>query len=503
MIDRTEFRKPWRCADASSGGIAAIIDAGHSGTSLARCALMPIRHRCVLIALCLSVVVTVTASVSAATVRVYQIEDLGFFPGNGYLVGYAINVHGDVAGSFLAADGMMHAFRWTAAAGLEDLGTNGGFASLAFAMNDAGDVVGTYWDRNWGSHPFIASPGRGMTDVGLRYPEIQRLNGVTNDLRLVGYTWGWHAFRTLRDGTLQELTSMLSIANGINENGDVTGAIWPDGSLAGPSQAFRYADATGLVALGTIAGGSSGGRAINMDGVVAGFSGVTTTIPTRAFRAKPGMAMEDLGVLPRGFLASAGNAVDAYALNDRGDVVGIADGWFTWTPFLYTDAMGIVDLKFHITLQQQLAYLMEDASGINHVGQIIVHYSNFDGSKFGTARLTPFDREFGGPVAAPTVDTPVLRPPDNRMVWVSVDPHVTDEYDAEPLCRVTRVINSEQPATGPDPDVSIDYGLSVQLRATRRGSGPGRTYTIVLSCSDRLGVTSETNIVVNVPHDER
>jgi hypothetical protein len=86
---------------------------------------------------------------------------------------------------------------------------------------------------------------------------------------------------------------------------------------------------------------------------------------------------------------------------------------------------------------------------------------------------------------------------------VSVDPHVTDEYDPEPLCRISRVINSEGPASGPDPDVSIDYGLSVQLRATRLGTGPGRSYTIVLSCSDRLGVTSETNIVVAVPHDNR
>ena len=87
------------------------------------------------------------------------------------------------------------------------------------------------------------------------------------------------------------------------------------------------------------------------------------------------------------------------------------------------------------------------------------------------------------------------------MVMVSVDPHVTDEFDPEPVCRITQVVNSERPASGPDPDVSIDYFLGVQLRATRLGSGSGRIYTLKLSCSDKLGATSTTDVVVTVPHD--
>ena len=89
------------------------------------------------------------------------------------------------------------------------------------------------------------------------------------------------------------------------------------------------------------------------------------------------------------------------------------------------------------------------------------------------------------------------------MVIVRVDPRVTGEYDPEPICRITRVVNSEGPAAGADPDVLIDYALSVQLRATRLGSGQGRTYTIVLGCHDRLGVSSTSTVVVTVPHDSR
>jgi probable HAF family extracellular repeat protein len=343
-----------------------------------------------------------------------------------------------------------------------------------------------------------------MVDLSVRYPDIEWVYGISNDGRLTGFTWAWHAFRTQPDGRFEELTSNFSFGAGINDSGDVVGVVWRDGAQTEPRQAFRYSDADGFVDLGTVAGGWSGGRAINRNGAVVGFSGGTAGVPVRPFRAKPGLPIEDLGALPWGFLGAAAGG-DAYALNDNGDVVGIADGWLSWTPFVYTDATGMIDLKFRITMAEQLKYSMGDASGINNAEQIMVHYGTFDGTTFGlgTARLTPYEREFNGPVARPTIDTSVLTPPDNRMVMVSVDPRVSDEYDPEPLCRISRVINSEGPASGPDPDVSIDYGLSVQLRATRLGTGPGRSYTIVLSCSDRLGVTSETNIVVAVPHDNR
>lgn len=454
-------------------------------------------HRLAAFACCGFLFVGTVTPVCADTVRVYRVESLGFLPGSSYLVGIATNASGDVAGYTIAGDGMLHAFRWTAATGLEDLGTNG-VASMASAMNDRGDVVGTYWDGAGFGHPFIAPRGGVMTDLSQRFPEVSQINGISNDGRLTGSTWQSHAFRTQPDGTLQELTSNFSFGASINDRGEVAGVVWRDGSMTEPRRAFRYSDAAVLTDLGTLNGGWSGGNAINRDGTVVGFSGSTDTTPTRAFRAMRGLPMQDLGVLPWGFL---GGAVAAGAINDAGDVVGTADGWLSWTPFLFTDASGIIDLRFRITTADRMMFSINAGSAINNAGQIIA--SGDTSSGYGTVRLTPIEREFGGPVASPRVDVPVLSPPDNRMVIVRVDPHVTDEYDPEPACRISRVVSSEGPASGPDRDVIIDYALSVQLRATRLGSAAGRTYTIMLSCSDRLGVTSTSSVTVAVPHDNR
>jgi probable HAF family extracellular repeat protein len=96
-------------------------------------------------------------------VRVYQVEDLGFIGGSNYLVGIAMNTHGDAAGWATGADGVLRAFRWTQAGGLEDLGTNGGQSAMASAINDDGDVVGKYWDQEGSEHPFIAKRGGVLT----------------------------------------------------------------------------------------------------------------------------------------------------------------------------------------------------------------------------------------------------------------------------------------------------------------------------------------------------
>jgi probable HAF family extracellular repeat protein len=445
------------------------------------------------------------SSVSADTVRVYHIEDLGFLGNGTYLVGVAMNAGGDIAGYAIGSEGTLRAFRWTAAGGLEDLGTNGGRAAMALGINDNGDVVGKYWDQNWFDHSFIARRGGAMTDLKAAYPQIFLANAISNDGRLTGHTWqgsSWQgfAFRTQPDGTLQEISPYFGYGTGINDQGDVAGVGWHDPSLTAPQTAFRYSDATGYVDLGTLSGGRSGGRSINRDGVIVGWSGGIEDVPTHAFRAKPGRPMEDLGAVPYGFL---GGVSDAYSINDAGDVVGLSDGRFGWIPFLYTDAGGMIDLRYRITTAERLKFSLEPATAINNAGQIVAGYFNSTGVAYGTVRLTPVEREFGGPVAAPTVEPAVLTPPDGRMVSVSIDPHVTDEYDPEPICRISQIVNSEGPQSGSDPDVEITYFLSANLRATRLGSGSGRTYTLKLSCTDALGVTSTTDVVVIVPHDSR
>ena len=433
---------------------------------------------------------------SADPVRVYRVEDLGFLGGSNYLVGVAINAHGDVAGWTTGADGVLRAFRWTAAGALEDLGTNGGQAAMASAINDAGDVVGQYWAEDGGELPFIARRGGVMTDLSTMYPEILEIDSINNDGQLAGLTRSGHAFKTLPGGALVEFGTHFSFAASLNGAGEVAGVGWHDETRSLPQTAFRYSDATALVDLGTIRGGGSGAYAINSRGVIVGWAGGTQAIPARAFRAKPGLPMEDLGVLAGGFLG--GTAV-AYAVNDAGDTVGAADGPLGWSPFLYTDARGMIDLRDRMPIADQWVFVVDAATAINQAGQIVAGYNSPSQDRYGTVRLTPVP--FDGPVAAPTADPSVLGPPNHRMVAVTVAPHATDAYDAAPICRIARVVNSEGPRSGLDRDVAITGPLSVNLRATRQGSGPGRSYTITLGCSDVLGAASMADVVVVAPHD--
>ena len=82
------------------------------------------------------------------------------------------------------------------------------------------------------------------------------------------------SFRTQPDGAFQELTSTSSFGAGINENGDVTGVLWRDGLQSEPRHAFRYSDADGVLDLGTLRGGWTGGRAINLNRLRYGKSAV-------------------------------------------------------------------------------------------------------------------------------------------------------------------------------------------------------------------------------------
>ena len=66
-----------------------------------------------------------------------------------------------------AGDAETHAFSWTQADGMVDLGTLGGTSSIAFAVNEGGQVVGD--SRTAGdaaTHAFSWTEEGGMVDLG-------------------------------------------------------------------------------------------------------------------------------------------------------------------------------------------------------------------------------------------------------------------------------------------------------------------------------------------------
>jgi subtilisin-like proprotein convertase family protein len=93
--------------------------------------------------------------------------------------------------------------------------------------------------------------------------------------------------------------------------------------------------------------------------------------------------------------------------------------------------------------------------------------------------------------------------PNHKMVPVRIDYTVDDNCSA--TCSLS--VASSEPVSGVGkgdkaPDWKIIDANNVQLRTERRGNGPGRTYTVTITCADPAGGRSSTPVRVFVPHDQ-
>lgn len=116
-----------------------------------------------------------------------------------------------------------------------------------------------------------------------------------------------------------------TIAQGINNAGQVVGYTRLGASFSDPSRAFRTAANQSIKStdnLGTLGGASSFGYAINASGQVVGDADRTDGV-RRAFRLDPGGSMVDLGTFAAEGSVSF-NSSGARAINDQAVVVGFA-----------------------------------------------------------------------------------------------------------------------------------------------------------------------------------
>jgi hypothetical protein len=102
------------------------------------------------------------------------------------------------------------------------------------------------------------------------------------------------------------------------------------------------------------------------------------------------------------------------------------------------------------------------------------------------------------------VDPSSLWPPNHKLVDVFASV-VAEDICSEPAVVLTSVTSSEpgHPRRGGDiRDAEVGTAdFEMKLRASRRGNGPGRTYTLVYTATDSSGNESSATGTVEVPHN--
>ena len=101
-------------------------------------------------------------------------------------------------------------------------------------------------------------------------------------------------------------------------------------------------------------------------------------------------------------------------------------------------------------------------------------------------------------ISSPSVDKPVLWPPNRKMVDVTVNYAATD--NCGPVTTAISGISSNEPINATDAVIVDSH--HVRLRAERLGRGTGRIYTIMIKATDSRGNTSQRSVTVRVPHDQ-
>lgn len=250
-----------------------------------------------------------------STTRGYR--DLGY-PGRGVAIAGGINDYGQVALRELVATEVTHVFRWSEAAGFEDLGgLNGSTYSEVLDINNAGQIVGTAEQADESDTAYVYTEGIGMQAVGGSAEINGRATSINDNGWITGHSNGWNAF-IYRPGV-----GMTSIGNGIgtsiNNRGVVAGI---SGGPLGLLQAFMHRDGTNVL-FGTLGGGNSDAYGINNYDVVVGWSEAPAPMPLTAFvwTEQEGMvALHSLIDSNSGWVLTI-----ARAINDSGQITGWGD----------------------------------------------------------------------------------------------------------------------------------------------------------------------------------
>jgi probable HAF family extracellular repeat protein len=293
------------------------------------------------------------------------------FQGLGTLAGWsqsqAWGVSGDgnvVVGQLSRLGSDTLAFRWTAGAGMQSLGTLGGANSEAYAASaDGSAIVGRATNAAGNYRPFRWTLPGGMQDLPSSPPEF--LSGHAGDVSSNGNSvvgnFGF-AERWTAAGGLEDLGNFSS--HGVSSDGQVV--------VGTNGHAVRWTPTGGLQDLGTVGGTESFADDASANGSVVVGQSRDKNMFWKAFRWTAATGIRDIGTL-------GGPMAAAYNVSDNGSVIvgraltssiSSSDRAFRWTSQRGIENLQQLLQKAGVTSVN--GWVLLGATGVSRDGTVIV-----------------------------------------------------------------------------------------------------------------------------------
>jgi probable HAF family extracellular repeat protein len=223
-----------------------------------------------------------------------QFENLGTITGFQSALAKGINTSGTIVG--YVADRFFsnsRAFTWSSAGGMKALPGLGGTGAIAFAINSSGIAVGEASTANGAIHAVKWSPTGVITDINPPGAGASEATAINDNGDITGWVFpqggnGEHAWLWRANGTQQDLGTLggqRAFAYGINNAQLVVG--WSNQVPPKPDIAFRWTPTTGMRPIGKFGGGSQAlgvserNRIVGFQVVNAGVVGLTLFAGTK------------------------------------------------------------------------------------------------------------------------------------------------------------------------------------------------------------------------------